>query len=62
MRGLSELTYDSGVGMGLADVVTDRLVNRIDWEPTWINLLTANKLHGVGRSGTSGACPTLPHR
>ena len=42
LRNLSELTYNSGVGLGMADVVTDRLVNRIDWEPTWINSLTAN--------------------
>jgi hypothetical protein len=42
LRDLSELTYNSGVGLGMADVVTDRLVNRIDWEPTWINSLTAN--------------------
>jgi len=42
VRNLSELTYNSGIGLGLADVVTDRLVNRIDWEPTWINSLTAN--------------------
>jgi len=36
------LTYNSGVGMGMADVTTDRLVDRINWEPTWINSLTAN--------------------
>ena len=42
VRDLSELTYNSGVGLGMADIVTDRLVNRIDWEPTWINSLTAN--------------------
>jgi len=42
VRNLSELTYNSGVGLGMADVVTDRLVDRIDWEPTWINSLTAN--------------------
>jgi hypothetical protein len=42
IRDLSELTYNSAVGMGMADVVTDRLVNRINWEPTWINSLTAN--------------------
>jgi hypothetical protein len=42
VRDLSELTYNSGIGLGMADVVTDRLVNRIDWEPTWINSLTAN--------------------
>jgi len=42
VRDLSELTYNSGVGLGMADVVTDRLVERIDWEPTWINSLTSN--------------------
>jgi hypothetical protein len=42
LRNLSELTYNSAVGLGMADVVTDRLVNRINWEPTWINSLTAN--------------------
>jgi hypothetical protein len=42
VRDLSELTYNSGVGLGMADVVTDRLVNRIDWAPTWVNSLTAN--------------------
>jgi hypothetical protein len=42
VRNLSEHTYNSSVGMGMADVVTDRLVNRINWEPTWINSLTAN--------------------
>jgi hypothetical protein len=42
VRNLSELTYNSAVGLGMADVVTDRLVNRIDWEPTTINSLTAN--------------------
>jgi hypothetical protein len=42
VRDLSELTYNSAVGLGMADVVTDRLVNRINWEPTLINSLTAN--------------------
>jgi hypothetical protein len=42
VRDLSELTYNSAVGLGMADVVTDRLVNRIDWQPTLINSLTAN--------------------
>jgi len=42
VRDLSALTYNSAVGMGMADVVTDRLVDRINWEPTWINSLTAN--------------------
>jgi hypothetical protein len=42
LRDLSELTYNSAVGLGMADVVADRLVDRIDWQPTWINSLTAN--------------------
>jgi hypothetical protein len=42
VRNLSELTYNSAVGLGMADVVTDRLVNRTDWAPTVINSLTAN--------------------
>jgi hypothetical protein len=42
VRNLSELTYNSAVGIGMADVTTDRLVNRIDWAPTTINSLTAN--------------------
>src|SRR5438105_4557780 len=41
-RGLSSLTYNNGVGLGMADVVTDRLVNGIDWVPTHINSLTAS--------------------
>ena len=42
LRDLSALTYNSAVGLGMADIVTDRLVNRTDWTPTIINSLTAN--------------------
>lgn len=42
VRDLSALTYNSAVGLGMADIVTDRLVNRTDWAPTLINSLTAN--------------------
>jgi len=41
-RDLSALTYNNGVGIGMADVVTDRLVNRVDWAATQINSLTAS--------------------
>jgi hypothetical protein len=41
-RDLSALTYNNAVGLGMADVVTDRLVNRIDWNATHINSLTAS--------------------
>jgi hypothetical protein len=40
-RALSAHTYHSGVGLGMADVVHDRLVNDVDWTPTYINSLTA---------------------
>src|ERR1700691_5384296 len=42
IRDLSELTYNNAVGVGMADVVTDRLVNRIDWVPTRVNSLSAS--------------------
>ncbi len=41
-RELSSLTYNNAVGVGMADVVTDRLVQRIDWIPTRLNSLTAS--------------------
>jgi hypothetical protein len=41
-RGLSALSYRSAVGLGMADVVHDRLVDNVDWKPTYINSLTAS--------------------
>ncbi len=42
VRGISELSYHSAVGLGMADVVHDRLVADVDWNPTYINSLTAS--------------------
>ena len=42
VRDLSDLSYNNAVGIGMADIVTDRLVNRVDWNPTRINSLTAS--------------------
>ena len=42
VRGLSDLSYGNGVGLGMADVITDRLLEKIDWNPTRINSLTAS--------------------
>ena len=42
VRGMSGLSYGNGVGVGLADVVHDRLLRAIDWTPTMINSLTAS--------------------
>ncbi len=41
VRDLSEKTYGSGIGLGLADFVTRRLVDKLDRRPTYINCLTA---------------------
>ncbi|HZE13144.1 MAG TPA: hypothetical protein VE086_05250, partial [Chthoniobacterales bacterium] len=41
-RGLSELSYHSAVGLGMADVIHDRLLQEVDWKPTYINSLTAS--------------------
>jgi len=42
IRDLSNLSYGNGVGLGMADVVHDRLLEKIDWNPTRINSLTAS--------------------
>jgi hypothetical protein len=44
VRGLSATTYGNAVGVGLADVVTDRLVQGIDRSPTYINAITSSTL------------------
>jgi hypothetical protein len=41
-RDLSSVTYGNGVGLGMADVVHDRLLAKMDWNPTLINSLTAS--------------------
>jgi hypothetical protein len=42
LRGLSDRSYGNGVGLGMADVINDRLLKIIDWTPTQINSLTAS--------------------
>jgi hypothetical protein len=41
VRSLHPLSYGSGVGIGMADVTTDRLAAAIEWEPTLVNALAA---------------------
>jgi hypothetical protein len=41
VRELHPLTYGNAIGIGMADVTTDRLTRQIDWEPTRINALSA---------------------
>jgi hypothetical protein len=41
-RGITDLSYGSAVGIGMADVVHERILKGIDWKPTIINSLTAS--------------------
>ena len=42
VRDLTSLSYGNAVGLGMADVITDRLFHKIDWRPTHLNALTAS--------------------
>ncbi len=42
LRDLSSVSYGNGVGLGLSDIVHDRLLAKLDPHPTWINALTAS--------------------
>jgi hypothetical protein len=42
VRDLTDLSYGNGCGLGMADVVSDRLLRKIDWHPTNINALTSS--------------------
>ena len=42
VRDLSPHSHGNAVGVGMADIVTDRLVNHIDWGQSLMNALTAN--------------------
>jgi hypothetical protein len=42
VRSLSKQSYGNAAGIGMADIVTDRLVDMIDLKSTYINTLTAS--------------------
>jgi hypothetical protein len=42
VRELHPLTYGNAMGIGMADVTSDRLARQIDWEPTRVNALSAS--------------------
>jgi hypothetical protein len=42
VRDLSDGSYGNAVGIGMADVIHDRILAKTDWNPTWINSLTAS--------------------
>jgi hypothetical protein len=41
VRNLDPQTHGNALGIGIADVTTDRLVRSIDWEPTRVNALSS---------------------
>jgi hypothetical protein len=41
VRELDPQTHGNALGIGIADVTTDRLVRAIDWEPTRVNALSS---------------------
>jgi hypothetical protein len=46
-REISDRSYGNAVGVGLADVITDRLLAKIDWDATYLNSLTACTPPGI---------------
>ena len=42
VRDLSSLSYGNAIGIGFADIAADRLIDKIDYGPTWINGLTSS--------------------
>jgi hypothetical protein len=47
VRDLTAKTYGNGIGFGMADVVHDRLVAKLDWAPTMVNALTSGVTSAV---------------
>jgi len=47
VRDLTEETHGNATGMGIADYVHTRLVNKIDYEATYINCITGNSPGGA---------------
>ncbi|MCB1022202.1 MAG: DUF2088 domain-containing protein [Acidobacteria bacterium] len=42
VRNISNKSYGNAIGVGFADITTDRLVEQIDYNATWINGLTSS--------------------
>jgi len=42
IRDITPLSYGNGVGLGLADIVSDKLLAKLDWSPININALAAS--------------------
>jgi hypothetical protein len=51
---LTDTTHGNATGLGVADVITRRLFDRIDYGATWANVITSNYLDG-------GTIPIVMH-
>jgi hypothetical protein len=49
VRDLTDLTHGNAVGIGMPDIVSTRLVERVDWEATYVNSLTSCTPAGARR-------------
>ncbi|HMD47917.1 MAG TPA: hypothetical protein VKG79_02415 [Bryobacteraceae bacterium] len=47
VRDISSGSYGNAVGIGMADVIHDRLLEKVDWRATHINSLTASTPTGI---------------
>ena len=47
VRDISDRSYGNGLGIGMADITTGRLVAAIDWPATAVNVLTSTSLGGA---------------
>jgi hypothetical protein len=47
IRDLSRHSYGNGLGIGLADVIHDRVLEKIDLEAGWVNAITSGSLPTV---------------
>ncbi|MFN8007854.1 MAG: lactate racemase domain-containing protein [Terriglobia bacterium] len=47
VRDLTEESNGNAVGIGLADLVTKRLVNKIDYRPTYMNAITSTNVEAA---------------
>ena len=47
VRDLTEITEGNATGIGVADVTTQRVVRKMDWTKTYLNIVTAGVLDGA---------------
>ena len=47
VRDLTQESYGNAIGVGMADIVTRRLVDKIDFKPTYVNAITSTSVESV---------------